>query len=378
MGNADKLYKHLNKEKRLKLSKTTNQNLFHNKLGYLIDSTGDVIGLNLSRQRIRDISFLKDYNTIQFLDLSHNMVFDISILSQLKNLVRLDISYNEISDITCLRELKMLKWVKIEKNNISTIPQDIMDWDFEIISDNKLLIDLIPLKKSQSSTAPNRDFTIYDSTNLEIPNTKTNGNIGFEEEEFDPFPLEKMIVKKILVVAANPIHMDKTRFDEEMRDIDRALKETKNRHKFEFRIANALRRRDLQLELVEYEPNIVHFIGHGTKEGLIVVDVNGLAVLFPFGPLSELFKLCSKHVNCVFLNCCYSAIEAQEIGKHIDSAIGMKNAIQDKAAIEFSVGFYVALGAGKSINDAFNFGKVAIATHFPNENEHLIPALFVR
>ena len=38
----------------------------------------------------------------------------------------------------------------------------------------------------------------------------------------------------------------------------------------------------------------------------------------------------------------------------------MRQAIQDKAAIEFAIGFYDALGAGRSVEDAFKFGRNAI------------------
>jgi hypothetical protein len=47
--------------------------------------------------------------------------------------------------------------------------------------------------------------------------------------------------------------------------------------------------------------------------------------------------------------------------KHVPFVIGMKQAILDKAAIAFAVGFYDALGAGRSIGQAFEFGKSAIA-----------------
>ncbi|MGB5714760.1 MAG: hypothetical protein WBM44_28065, partial [Waterburya sp.] len=40
--------------------------------------------------------------------------------------------------------------------------------------------------------------------------------------------------------------------------------------------------------------------------------------------------------------------------------IGMNQAIRDDAAIAFSIGFYRALGYGKSVEDAFKFGKNAI------------------
>jgi hypothetical protein len=51
----------------------------------------------------------------------------------------------------------------------------------------------------------------------------------------------------------------------------------------------------------------------------------------------------------------------------------MKDAVSDDTALEFAVGFYDALGAGKSIEDAFQFGRNAIA--LKGIPEHLIPIL---
>lgn len=53
--------------------------------------------------------------------------------------------------------------------------------------------------------------------------------------------------------------------------------------------------------------------------------------------------------------------QAEAIAEHIPYVIGMSAGIKDKAAIEFAVGFYDALGAGKEIDDAFRFAKNAIA-----------------
>jgi hypothetical protein len=51
----------------------------------------------------------------------------------------------------------------------------------------------------------------------------------------------------------------------------------------------------------------------------------------------------------------------------------MKADVSDGAAREFAVGFYDAIGAGKSIEDAFRFGCNAIA--LKGIPEHLVPVL---
>ena len=76
--------------------------------------------------------------------------------------------------------------------------------------------------------------------------------------------------------------------------------------------------------------------------------------------IANLFELCKEHLQCVVLNACYSEIQANEINKSIKYVIGMSQAIRDDAAIAFSTGFYRALGYGKSVEEAFKWGKNAI------------------
>ena len=104
-------------------------------------------------------------------------------------------------------------------------------------------------------------------------------------------------------------------------------------------------------------------------------DELGMSVLISTKALSGLFELFSSRVECVILNACYSAPQAKAINKHINYVIGMKDEIDDKAAIEFAVGFYDALGAGRPVEEAFKFGRNAVLEKFPDLSEHLIPVL---
>jgi hypothetical protein len=66
-------------------------------------------------------------------------------------------------------------------------------------------------------------------------------------------------------------------------------------------------------------------------------------------------------LECVVLNACYSEAQANAIAQHIPYVIGMSDAIFDKTALKFAVGFYDALGDGWSYEKAFEMGKSAIA-----------------
>jgi len=182
-------------------------------------------------------------------------------------------------------------------------------------------------------------------------------------------------VKKILILSANPKDTGRLRLDEEVREIKEALRRSKNRERLNIETVFALRLRDLRRSLLDHEPQIVHFAGHGTKEGLVLEGPLGFSTTVSSKALSQLFKLFSQQVKCVILSACYSVKQAVAINKHIPYVIGMRKEIQDKATIEFAVGFYDALGAGRSVEDAFQFGCQAILQTFPDIADHLVPVL---
>jgi hypothetical protein len=181
--------------------------------------------------------------------------------------------------------------------------------------------------------------------------------------------------KKILILAANPRSAPRLRLDEEVREIEERVRGARHRDRFEIQTRWAVRLRDLRQGLLDVEPHFVHFIGHGSEDGLLLRDEVDFPEQITTEALSGLFKLFSKQVECVILSACYSAQQAVAINKHIRYVIGMQKDIKDKAAIEFAVGFYDALAAGRSIEDAFEFGRNAILTRFPHQSVHLIPVL---
>lgn len=209
-------------------------------------------------------------------------------------------------------------------------------------------------------------------------------------------------VKKILFLAANPQGTGRLRLDQEVRDIAEGLQRSRHREQFDLQQRWAVRPRDVQRAMLDLTPQIVHFSGHGegrefTGEatrsepsrkltlddgstpaadqtaGLVFEDEGGQPKLVSGAALAGLFGLFAEHVECVVLNGCYSATQAEAIAQQIPYVIGMTKAIGDRVAIEFAVGFYDALGAGRSIQDAYKLGCVAI--QLAGIAEHSTPLL---
>jgi hypothetical protein len=179
---------------------------------------------------------------------------------------------------------------------------------------------------------------------------------------------------RILFLAANPEDTDQLRLDWEARAIDTSLRGAEYRDKFDIRSHWAVRVTDLQGLLLRYNPNIVHFSGHGSNYSEIILENNsGVSHSVPADALGLLFGLFKDSVKCVVLNACYSEKQAQAISQNIDCVIGMSRSIRDDSAIAFAGSFYQGLGYGRDVKSAFELGCLQI--HMENLQEQDKPKL---
>lgn len=182
-------------------------------------------------------------------------------------------------------------------------------------------------------------------------------------------------VIRVLCLSADPTDASRLRLGEEIREIAEQLRLCKLRDRFKLELPQmSVRPADISRALLDMQPQIVHFSGHGISTGALCFEsVTGQAQFVQPDALAALFEQFASQVNCVLLNACYSETQAKAIAEHIKYVIGMNKAIGDKAAIAFAIGFYQALGAGRTIEDAYKLGCVQIRLH--NIPEHLTPVL---
>jgi len=179
---------------------------------------------------------------------------------------------------------------------------------------------------------------------------------------------------KILFLAADPTDATRLRLGQELRDIRERLQLSKYHNKFILESRESARPGDISQAIFDVEPQIVHFSGHGKSTGeLCFEDLIGKFQPIRPDALASLFELVSDQINCVVLNACYSEKQAKAIAEHIQFVVGMNQAIGDKAAIAFATGFYKAIGANRSIQEAFKFGRTEI--QLQGILEHLTPVL---
>lgn len=179
----------------------------------------------------------------------------------------------------------------------------------------------------------------------------------------------------ILFLAADPTDATRLRLGEEFREIQEKMKLAKLRDSFKLELPQlSVRPSDISQALLDTQPQIVHFSGHSTSSGeLCFENQTGQSHFVQPDALAALFEQFADRVNCVVLNACFSEVQAETISQHIEYVIGMNKAVGDNAAIAFAVGFYQALGAGRTFEEAYKLGCVQI--RLQNIPEHLTPVI---
>ncbi len=182
---------------------------------------------------------------------------------------------------------------------------------------------------------------------------------------------------KVLFLAANPSGTSPLKLDEEIREITLKIALAEYRDRLELIPVWAVRPDDLLQSFNQHKPHIVHFSGHGSQAGeIILLDDRGNCKTVNTKALKALFKTLKDNIQVVLLNACYSRIQAEAITEIIDCAIGMKIEVGDQAAITFAASFYRAVGFGRSVKEAFEQGLTALELEgIPEENT---PELLLR
>lgn len=176
-------------------------------------------------------------------------------------------------------------------------------------------------------------------------------------------------MQRILFLSANPRDTTRLQLDKEFREIRDALRKGQKRDNFCLELCTAVRPCDIRRALLEFNPHIIHFSGHGEKEnGLALEGESSIAKWIDGDTIAELISFFPKQTRCVILNACYSNNHTEEISCHVPYVIGMSSFIGDIAATAFSVGFYEALVSGRGIEDAYKFGRNAIKLEYCEHN----------
>src|SRR5689334_3248779 len=112
---------------------------------------------------------------------------------------------------------------------------------------------------------------------------------------------------KILLIAANPLETTRLQLDEEIRLITEKIRSSNFRDNLELIPALAARSDDLLQKLNEHRPHIVHFSGHGSKNGdILFVGSDEQPIPVDVYALKAVFNVLKDNIRLVVFNTCYS------------------------------------------------------------------------
>lgn len=199
---------------------------------------------------------------------------------------------------------------------------------------------------------------------------------------------------KVLLCAANPevkslqLSAEQREIEERVERAERLVQKTdpQRRHSlFDFVILGSTRSRDLLRLLQLHRPQVLHFSGHGTKSGALLLDSDASFVaeehsriVVGKSSLCNLIREFSSDLRLVFLNACYSVTDALPLLHHVDCVIAMDGTIEDPAALTLAATFYEQCALGCSVARAFRLARAEASLLLANASAGQTPQLLVR
>jgi hypothetical protein len=182
-----------------------------------------------------------------------------------------------------------------------------------------------------------------------------------------------LIKRKIAFISASPEDHDRIRVDKEIARIEEQMEASRYRDNFDIIKREASKITSLTKIVLESQPEIIHFSGHGDSDGIIFENDDNTHVLIKTEALKIIFTTLAQKLEILIINACNSDILAESISKNNFYVVGMSDSIYDDDAINFSIGFYQAIGAGVNVHQAF---QNALVIMLQNPNSMNLPNLW--
>lgn len=166
----------------------------------------------------------------------------------------------------------------------------------------------------------------------------------------------------VLFLAGTPEGGDEPlRLDREIREIDQKLRVSEYRDQVRFKQTMATQVSDIIDALNRFDPDVVHFSGHGGHGSLLFEAADGRPHALRGENLALLLQVARKPIRLVLFNACDSADQAGLATDFVEAAIGMDAPIGDDAAKTFAGQFYGSLASGNSVSNSFEQAAAQVA-----------------
>jgi hypothetical protein len=133
-----------------------------------------------------------------------------------------------------------------------------------------------------------------------------------------------------------------------------------SRRPFKVQVHETAKLTDLRRGLMEFQPEIVHFAGHGNPDGLIFEDSEGGPYLVRGLEVAQAFQALAGVTKCAFLSADRTAAIAENIALSIDHVIAYRDSTYDEDAADFAETFYNHISAGESVISSFERARLRV------------------
>lgn len=165
---------------------------------------------------------------------------------------------------------------------------------------------------------------------------------------------------KIMYVGCNPTGANDLLMDSEVTQLARLFRSRKG-EPVDFMPYPRLPIEELPLVIADELPEILHIAAHAGDGRLLFANAAGAKVELTGAGLAVYLNVGSPP-RLVYLNACKSDSIAQELTSVVEIAIGTTSAITNRAARASALLFYDRVLGGSTVYDAFEAGRVTMAT----------------
>ncbi len=180
--------------------------------------------------------------------------------------------------------------------------------------------------------------------------------------------------KRILFLSANPIDTARLRVEDEIREIENAIRRSNHSDEFELIHSIGVRKSELHSILTRHSPHFLHISTHASQDNLIFESSSGSTEILTGEQFDRLLRTFKNEIQVVVLNAKYPADTCEQLARHVDFVIACTDgALADQDAIQFAKGFYEAIGNNSDLQQAF---ESACAVQFTSATAHAKFELF--
>ncbi len=168
------------------------------------------------------------------------------------------------------------------------------------------------------------------------------------------------MVKTVLIYSSSPKGVSDVRWNNEISQIQSAHRGSTYRSDYDIKLKLTTTKDEFYDGLLRETPHIVHFIGHGSKDGLYFEKSDGRHHLYKSEQLKNIFRLYVNKIHCVFFNSCFSAAQSVVLNNLFPFTIGMDYKIEIDTALKFSEIFYKSYFESSDVSASFYIARESL------------------